>query len=356
MKPVVAFACRNNPASSGGVEAVVRELIPRLAQTHPQWDVRAVWSFERQAGIARIPLLGDLVAAIRIAWRARAADIIVVNGAEYAWPLRARRRSTIVVWHGTRAAEVPALVSRMSLAVRVYWRVEKLLQRAALLCGQQVAVAPSVVGEIRRTYAFDGPIDVIPNGGGEEASAADRPMKLPEFRVLWIGVQAHKKGWDVALAACRIARERIPKLRLVATGLRADAPHDSWIEWLGSVPHDRVLREYAQADVLLAATRYEACSMAIIEALAHGVPVIASPAVAWMIDRGGVHVDGYDPYAFAQALVALAQDRARVDALASGTAADAAKFRWNGAAEAYGRVITRAFAQRQGGLARRAAS
>src|SRR5579884_3777877 len=95
----IAIACRNNPNSPGGIEAVVRELVPRIAALNPQWDVRAAWGFERQEGVARIPLLGDLLAAMRIAWRTRDADLVLVNGAEYAWPLLPRRSSAIVVWH-----------------------------------------------------------------------------------------------------------------------------------------------------------------------------------------------------------------------------------------------------------------
>jgi glycosyltransferase involved in cell wall biosynthesis len=355
-RPIVAVACRNNPASPGGIEAVVRELVPRLAQMYPQWDVRAVWAFERQAGLARIPLLGDLIAAVRIAWRARQSDVAIVHGAEYAWPFVVRRESTVIVWHGTRAGEVPALVARMSLAVRAYRTIEVCLQRFALRCARQVAVAPGVVEELRAAYGWSGEVDVITNGGGEHARIAERTEDASAFRVLWIGVQAYKKGWDVALQACRIARERVPQLRLVAAGLRTDAPAEPWIEWLGAVAHERVLREYASADVLLATTRYEACSMAIIEALAHGVPVAASPAVAWMVQRGGVRVAHDDAAAFAQALEALARDRARLRELRSGTAHDAAQFRWSEAAAAYGRIIARVFAQRPDDSARRAAS
>lgn len=337
--PTVAIACRNNPNSPGGIEAVVRELVKRLRVAYPQWNIRAAWAFERQTGLARIPLIGDLIAGLRIAWRTRDADVVAVNGAEYAWPLLARRRSTIVVWHGTRAAEVPNLTARMSFSVRVYWRLEKLLQSAALLCARQVAVSPTVVQEVRSAYGYAGAFDVIVNGGGERARAERSRAETTEFRVLWIGVQAYKKGWDVALQACRIARVSIPNLRLVAAGLRAKRPDEPWVEWLGPVPHRFVQEEYLRANALLGTSRYEACSMAIIEALAHGVPVLASTAIAWMVDEGGVRVDVDSAHAFARALAQLADDRLRLDSLSQGAIADASHFRWDDAARRYGAII-----------------
>ena len=355
-RPAIVIACRNNPDSPGGIEAVVRELLPRLQEKNPQWNVRAVWAFEGQAGLARVPLIGDLLAAVRIAWRARDARLVMIHGAEYAWPFLRRRQSTIVVWHGTRAAEVPNLVPRMSFPVRVYWQIEKLLQRAALACAKHVAVAPTVVNEIRTAYGYRGEVSVIVNGGGENACPDRMHASTHEFRVLWVGVQSYKKGWDIALEACRIARQSVPQLRLAAAGLRSARPDEDWIDWLGPIPRHRVLEEYGRADVLLGTTRYEACSMAVIEALSHGVPVVASPAIAWMLKDGGVRIEAETPESFARALAKLAGDSSQLHAFSRAAARDALQFSWDDAAERYGAIIAQLFERRSDDSAHRAAS
>ncbi|HZZ64748.1 MAG TPA: glycosyltransferase family 4 protein [Candidatus Baltobacteraceae bacterium] len=337
----VALTSRLSPDTLGGIETVVRQLSRRLQQARPDWDVRAVWAFDRTSFFSSFPLLCDVIAAMRIARRTRDADVVLVNGAEYAWPFALRRhreQKVIVVWHGTRAFEVPALVPRMSPAVRLYRLLEIWLQQLALRIRRQVAVSPSVVEELRTAYGFSAPVPVIVNGA--DLLPAQAPYDGASRVVLWIGTNAHKKGLDIALEAVSLARASLPDLQLRVVGIRtpAGAPM-AGVTYAGSLSPSQMQAEYARAAALLASTRYEACSMSVIEALAAGVPVIASPIVNWMIGGGGIAVPSITAKDFRDALLRFfgaETDRARMSHAA---AMRAQVFDWNAAVAAYAAEI-----------------
>ena len=334
----VRLWCRYDPRSAGGIEAFVRELEPRIRALRPAWDVAATFAFRTPNRLERVPLLGDLIAAALLAACTKRTAIVLANGAEYAWPralTRESRRKTIVVWHGTRAAEIPALVARMSFAVRVYRTLEIALQRIAFVFPRQIAVGHDVPSELARTYLRGSDVRVVVNG----APAVADTMRRPDPNVvLWIGTSPHKKGLDLALEACRIVRQRRPSLRLRLVGLeRGDPgiPDDPWIEPVGRIPHDAMLAEYARAAVLLATTRYEACSMAILEAMALAVPIVGSPTLAWMLGNDGGAMTDLDAAQFAEAIVRVLVDPAEAERAGERLRARANDFDWDRASRAY---------------------
>ncbi len=306
-----------------------------------------VHAFARRTQANSIPFLGDLIAGIVIALRCRSGDAVVINGGEYAWPRvlwHPARASTAVVWHGTRAGEILALRPRMSFSVRIYRRLEIWLQRFALLARSQIAVSETTRAELHATYGSRRAIALIPNGsptadlsGGGATSA---PERVP-YRVAWLGTTAYKKGLDIAIEACRIAAIGRPELRLAVIGLDANASSapETWIEYFGLIDHTATLEELRRCSIFLGTSRYEGCSVAIIEALSLGIPVVAAPSVAWMIGEGGVKVCDYEPSSFARALALLLENRNLATAFTEGARAAALAFDWKHAAQAYAREI-----------------
>jgi glycosyltransferase involved in cell wall biosynthesis len=338
------LASRCDPArSAGGIEAFIAELAPRLRELHPEWNVTPIYAFVRAHGWNKIPFLCDVVAGVRL-WRlARSADVVIVNGAEYVWLMAfdpAFRSKTLVVWHGTRAFEIPALTPKMSLPVSIYWTLERWLQGFAFRFARHVAVAPSVVDEIRTTYRRAPAIKVVINGAPSLAAAPDLAARGNAFVVVWSGTNAYKKGLDLAVAACREARIRIPQLELHVFGMPRDPALDAeWIAWHGLQPRPVALAAVAGADAYLATTRYEACSIAVLEALALGTPIVGSPAIAWMLDEVGIAVADYAPRSFAAALATLpSQTQSRSERIARARST-LARFDWNDAAKAYAGTI-----------------
>jgi phosphatidylinositol alpha-mannosyltransferase len=104
---------------------------------------------------------------------------------------------------------------------------------------------------------------------------------------------------------------------------------------VGSVPHDRVWDEYAAADVFVYPSRVESFGLPPLEAMAAGVPVVASdaPGVAEVVGGAARVVDVTDADALAAAIAeVLTADSVRRE-LARGGAQRAADLSWDRAAE-----------------------
>jgi glycosyltransferase involved in cell wall biosynthesis len=132
----------------------------------------------------------------------------------------------------------------------------------------------------------------------------------------------------------------IPNLELRVFGLDGGDPKEPWVSWEGRRPRETVLHAVALADAYLATSRYEACSMAIIEALSVGTTVVGSPAVAWMLDGAGIAVLDYQPGSFAREIERLSASPALRRELAAAAPAAAARFSWDEAAASYGEIIS----------------
>lgn len=154
----------------------------------------------------------------------------------------------------------------------------------------------------------------------------DIPDQVPRveergvLRLLYLGRLHPVKGLERLLDACaRVqATARIPwNLTIAGTG---DAHYTSVlrasIERLGLARHVRLVglvvgekkRElFARSDVLIMPSFVESFGLSIVEALAHGVPVIASRGTPWqgLLKRGcGLWVDN-DPQSLAEAILRI---------------------------------------------------
>jgi glycosyltransferase involved in cell wall biosynthesis len=113
--------------------------------------------------------------------------------------------------------------------------------------------------------------------------------------------------------------------------LRATAPEG--VTFLGNLDRHSVLpRLYASADVFVFSSLTETLGLVILEAMASGLPVIATSAggVADHLYDGvnGIAYPPNDVDALAHAMVALALDRPRVRRLATGARATAERLSW----------------------------
>jgi glycosyltransferase involved in cell wall biosynthesis len=346
----------------GGVESVARALMDSLGRTENGWRASHVAAYSGRVGTARIPLFGDLVAACRLAARIiiRKGDILLVHGAEYAWGTlavgRLTRRPVVAVWHGVRASEaLPPAKRRIGKAARRFfiWS-QTLLQRAALQADATVVVSPTVAMELQSRYRFRGEVKVIPNGvammtarrighlrDDVRSSASSNGFPL---RVIWVGTSAYKKGLDLAVEACKIARARGQDLSLTVVGIPVESAGveptsgGGWLNWLGAVPPHEMDALYCRHDILLFPTRYEACPMTVLEALAAGLPIIGSGAVQWLIEGAGEVVAGEDTSGYAEALRALAEPERR-HRLALAALERARAFSWESCTAEYIEVL-----------------
>jgi glycosyltransferase involved in cell wall biosynthesis len=113
-----------------------------------------------------------------------------------------------------------------------------------------------------------------------------RPLRDPP-RILVLGRIATGKGIEDVVALARLLHERELGVRIRIVGgtsvwsnytkLLEDLPANA--EYAGWVPASEVPLELASSDLLLQASKYEAFALTVAEALAAGVPVVATSEV-----------------------------------------------------------------------------
>ena len=195
------------------------------------------------------------------------------------------------------AAQVPVVATfhmyrRALLWYGVFAPVVRPAARRLAAC---VAVSPAAAEYARRGTGREP--QVIPNGIDYDELAALGPRRGGR-RVLFVGRDEPRKG----LAVLRAAVGLVPGAELVVVG-----PD-------GHVSHGRLLDELARADVLAAPSlRGESFGLVLAEAMAAGVPVVASDIRGYreVVGDAGVLVPPGDPPALAHALGALLADERR---------------------------------------------
>jgi glycosyltransferase involved in cell wall biosynthesis len=195
---------------------------------------------------------------------------------------------------------------------------------------------------VRDTYAVEPErLAVVPNAldvvewSPQDRADARRRVGIPPDRpvVVWHGrVSIHQKGLDVLLDAwarvCSAASATPPLLLMVGRGQDHAAIHQriaalpaGTVRWEARWVQDpALLRTYlAAADVATLSSRHEGFAVAVIEAMACGLPVVATD-VSGVVDAlgeepAGAIVPPEDPAALAQAIRQLIDDEPRRRAL-----------------------------------------
>lgn len=276
--------------------------------------------------------------ALRAAWtRSRQPPVEllsgrcdVFHGTNFVLP-PTRRAVGVVTIHDLAFLRFPETVSRASQAYRTM--VPAGLQRAArVLCPSQ-----AVADEVAHEYALP-PEQVLATPLGVDAgwsrarppAAPDRArMALPDRYVLFVGTREPRKDLPTLLAAHRAARSQapadVPPLLLVgppgwgpehagvgdASGAGPGRSHPAADVVLSGFLAEADLRSVvAGATCLVLPSVYEGFGLPVLEALACGVPVLASDLPVLREVGGSVctYAPVRDVDAFAAGLVALCRE------------------------------------------------
>lgn len=110
--------------------------------------------------------------------------------------------------------------------------------------------------------------------------------KSPELTIISIGSPAYKKGLDILIRAFALVVKTYPEARLILVDEIPDKEViDPLIErfelkdhitFVGIVPYDEIPDLLNQSDILVSASRVETLGNTMIEALACGIPVVAT--------------------------------------------------------------------------------
>ncbi|MFO0850340.1 MAG: glycosyltransferase [Gemmataceae bacterium] len=173
------------------------------------------------------------------------------------------------------------------------------LERELLRAARRL-VGPSrdVLAKAARDFGRLGdPAPAVVPLGLPDRPAAPAPKPPGRVRVLTVGRLEERKGTDLFLAAAAELLPEFPDLEFVLVGndaIPAERHPGTFRQWFeqeygaepwadrvvfrGEVPDEQLHAEYAACDVFCLPARYESFGLVLVEAMAHGRPVVAAAA------------------------------------------------------------------------------
>lgn len=128
---------------------------------------------------------------------------------------------------------------------------------------------------------------IIRNGVALDTYSADSSLKSLPPRILCVGRLIERKGQEVLLRACaELKKQGIAfRLSLVGTGdsearykkLAEELSITEYLEFRGMIPREKMPAEYARSGIFVLPSENEGMSVASLEALASGLPLLLSP-------------------------------------------------------------------------------
>ena len=178
------------------------------------------------------------------------------------------------------------------------------------------------------------PIRVVPYGTGPGAANPPCRPASRKLRVLFVGALSQAKGLGYLLEAVARFGSQI-EFTLIGRRISPAVPTPAVLNkyrWIPSLPHDGLLREMAQHDVLVLPSLHEGFGLVITEAMGLGLVVITTPHTAGpdLITDG---VDGFvvpirSSAAIEEALAHLLRDPDRLAAMQEAARRRAQAWSW----------------------------
>jgi glycosyltransferase involved in cell wall biosynthesis len=245
-------------------------------------------------GLKRRPWFAPLIfmSMLRAVRRAaRDAEVVHVHWLAAALVGAWSGKPFVVTLHGSGSA---GRFADLELADRRPWLVRRLLRRASIVIG----VSPLLVDAAARCGARD--VRFIPNG--VSIPVGTDPEAEP-LEVLYAGRLAPEKGIAELM-------EATAQMNLVVAG---DGPLRHLVPAaLGFVRHSELERLYDRAAVVVCSSYREGLPLCVIEAMAHGKPVVATTVggIPTLVEHGrtGFLVEPGDAVALREAIERLLGD------------------------------------------------
>lgn len=342
----VAFAVPGNLDTPTGGYAYDKRILAELRALGWHVDVVDLGSDFPRPSAPSLRQAGERVAALD------AANPIVIDGLafgvmdEAAARLGASRKLVALVHHPL------AYESGISPGDAERFRVS---ERAALAHVRHVVVTSPATGRLlQNEYAVKAERITVVKPGNERIAAAPRADQ-GSVSLLAVGSLVPRKGYDVLIAALAPLRDLPWTLAVAGDATRDPATTEKLksdivshglsnrVVLLGAVPDERLAALYGEAHAFVLASRFEGYGMAYAEAIAHGLPVIATRTGAvpeTVPPEAALFVEPDDAAGLSDALRRLIEDRA-LRARLSAAACNAARNlpTWRESGELFSRVL-----------------
>jgi len=296
---------------------------------------------------------------VRWMWRVR-PDILYGTGAIMElvyFDLRPRRAKYVIAWHGPYDKRWLLDIGNHSFRAKVsYYVASCLLSRTDLLVCDSEFIAASL-----RKHFPEKKVVVVLNGVDgvlfdpkkrDRKWLADR-FSIPSDRPIFVfmGHLIRRKHPEIFAELAR----RTPEAFFVLAGKKGyygDAEVAKWekeapnLHWFPPFPRDETAKLLASADALIFPSEEEPFGLAVVEALASGIPVIAlrSGALPELVRDGEegflIKEDGREIEAYHAAVRAIVHGGFRVEKMKDAARQRAALFAWEGVAARYEKAFS----------------
>lgn len=321
------------------VDAVYRSLDLQVARRARTGEFRAVYAYEdgadftfREARRRGLAAFYDLPIGY---WRAARALLTAEAELEPEW-------ASTLIGNDDSPAKTERKDEELSLADRIFV--------ASSFTHKTLADFPGKLKAEVEVIAYGAP---VPSAAAVRKSEIRNP-KSSIFRVLFVGSLGQRKGLSYLFRACRKLGSSI-ELTVIGTrpleecaALDAELKQNN-VRWISSCAHSQVLAEMAAHDVLVFPSLFEGFGLVLLEAMAMGLPVIATAHTAApdLINDGmeGFIIPIRSADAIAEKIDLLRRDRERAREMGRLAAARAAMFTW----ESYGSRLAASVARATAG-------
>jgi glycosyltransferase involved in cell wall biosynthesis len=238
------------------------------------------------------------------------------------------------------------------ITLRRWYGFTRMQTRVACRLPRVITVSESSKTDIARDHGVDpGRISIVPVGVDPEAWRPRPAVGREPGRIMTTAsADVAMKGLVHLLEALAKVRTERPEAELVVVGRpNVDGPVARTIErlgiegavrFVGGVTDEAIVDLYAEAEVAVVPSLYEGFSLPAAEAMACGVPVVATtggaiPEVVGRDGRAALLVPPGDAGALASAIVEVLDDPARRDRMGTaGRRRVIERYSWRAAAEA----------------------
>jgi glycosyltransferase involved in cell wall biosynthesis len=318
----IAILVADGLEGKGGIERIMLYLTRELAVRHPD-----LGNFIQQTRFGPGKAIRHATTPLALAQFATRCATGKVSLAHVNVAPRGSTLRKMLFAKAARAAGVPVLLHLHGSGYDEYYASRSAAQQKRIGAFFRAAEGVVVLGDhwerfMRDTLMVDpGKITVVENGVPNPGGGADPANECPV--ITFMGAVGERKGVDVLIPALgKVAARGIPfRARIGGNGdldhykkMASEAGIAERVTFLGWVGEDIVDREMCGADIFVLPSRAENQPVAIIEAMARGLPVISTAigAIPETVIDGvcGLIVPPGEVDPLATAIEALAQDAA----------------------------------------------
>lgn len=252
----------------------------------------------------------------------------------------------IITVHGLSSVRVKGSYPKsdyLNLKFILYPYFEKKALRNA---SRVITVSQWAKEESDKLIGVDSKTVYIPNGVNYKKYCNIEPMQISHPSIFFIGRLVKFKGVDILIKSLQIVKKVYPDIHLYIAGngpqsrnlksLSRDLNLDSSITFLSFLSEEDKLKMLKSADIFVVPSRIETFGIVILEALASGIPIVASNTggIPQILDNGkyGLLAETENSEDLAQKIIALIKNKSLRDELSEKGKQRAKEYSWDNVA------------------------